>query len=121
VEPNDCPDCGHAWNLHPGAPVTLSVCGECVYEEDDGLREYADMCVLETPADLLVPAGVSFTARVERNWKRRFRVVVQNGSGFRWLTLVPKEQSAEGAQQLLLEVRDDLSTMPAKSFREKYR
>lgn len=114
-----CPECGHAWDLHPGTSLWLIACGECIYEEDHDLRDEAAMCSRVQPAEEHRPAGQTLVTRYKRRPLRGDRVVVQDRTGSRWL-LRPPGATRESVEGLLAQVREDLAAMPIAQFREKY-
>lgn len=120
VEDVDCPDCGHTWNLHPGASVWVSICAECVYDEDVGERTVEAMCLRVPPDDWLLPAGLTLRARIKQRRWRGARVYVEDAQGFRWAVLRPPLETPEATRRLLDEVNEDLATMPVLPLRAKY-
>lgn len=118
---SECPDCGHTWTLHAGGSAWVSVCAECISEEDHRQRAYEDMCTVETPAHLQMPAGAGLVARhARRRLRRDWRVFVEDRDGFQWAALMPDENTEEAAAALLAEVQEDLATMPVVPLRAKY-
>ena len=116
-----CTDCGHAWKVHPGALVSVTVCAACIHEEDIGTREEADMCSRVPPDMEHVPAGRSPVARHKRRPLRGDRVSVESHTGARWALLRPPVAGRVHVERLTLQVQEDLATMPIAQFRQKYR
>jgi hypothetical protein len=116
-----CPDCEHTWNIHPGASIRVNVCAACIYEEDVGIRDQADMCSRVPPDREHVPAGHSLVARYKRRPLRGDRVCVEVHDGSRWALLRPTIVTRDQVELLLAQVDEDLATMPLVPFREKYR
>ena len=121
VTSGTCPDCGHAWKVHPGAQISATACFECIIEEDHNAREFADMCSRVPPDLEHVPVGDALIARYKRRLLRGDRVLVENRRGGRWALLRPPTSGREQIERLIREVREDLATMPITQFREKYR
>jgi hypothetical protein len=65
-----CPDCGHAWDMHPGAVVSVTHCLDCIIEEDHDAREIAEMCSRVPPYLEHVPVGDALVARYKRRLLR---------------------------------------------------
>ena len=108
--------------MHPGLNLHLSVCGECIYENDHDLRSYEDMCSLDAPgvAEKPVPPG-RLQVQVARSWlRRRYRVDVRGDVGLRWFTVVPPTNSRESAEQTAATVESDVASMPLRALRHKY-
>ena len=100
--------------------VTLAVCAACIYEEDNGVREETDMCSRIPPDMEHVPAGQSLVAHYKHRRLRGDRVSVETHTGD-WRTLLrPPVPGRPQVERFLLEVQDDLATMPITQFREKY-
>ena len=117
-----CPTCDHAWDMHPGMNLSLSVCGACIYEEDYDLRAYEDMCTLEPPgvADVPVRPG-HVQVRVARSLlRRRYRVDIAHELGLRWATVTPPRNTRESAEAIAATVEGDIASMPLRTFRQKY-
>ena len=108
--------------MHPGLNLNLSVCGECIYEEDYDLRAYEDMCTLEPPGvfDTLVRPG-RLRARVVRSLlRRRYRVDIEGDFELRWATVAPPRNARESAEQTAASVEADIASMPLRALRQKY-
>jgi hypothetical protein len=116
-----CPDCGHAWDMHPGAVVSVTHCLDCIIEEDHDAREIAEMCFRVPPYLEHVPVGDALVARYKRRLLRGDSVRVEHRRGGRWASLRPPVAGHGQVERLLLQVRADLATMPITQFREKYR
>lgn len=116
-----CPDCGHAWKVHPGGQISATACLECIIEEDHNAREFADMCSCVPPDLEQVPVGDVLVARHRRRLLRGDRVLVEDYKGGRWALLRPPTSGREQVERLIRQVREDLATMPITQFREKYR
>ncbi|GAB3366235.1 hypothetical protein [Modestobacter lapidis] len=115
-----CTDCGHEWSHHPGA-LLIKACAQCIYEEDTGRRDEADMCSRVTPGTEGLPAGHGLVARHQHRRFRSDRVLVEGRDGSRWATLRPPSQSREDVQRLLDRVQEDLAAMTLDQFDDEYR
>lgn len=122
MDPDTCPKCNHAWHSHPGAILEVSICAECIYEEDLGERRYEDMCADDAPgvSDTPVRPG-RLTVRVERSWvRRRYLVSINNAQGGQWACVSPPGNSAESAEATAASVTGDLAALPLRALRDKY-
>ena len=117
-----CPTCDHCWDMHPGLNLNLSVCGECIYEEDYDLRAYEDMCTLEPPGVFDTPVRPGrLRARVVRSLlRRRYRVDIEGDFGLRWATVAPPRNARESAEKTAASVEADIASMPLRALRQKY-
>ena len=123
VDDRVCLTCDHSWDMHPGLNLDLSVCGECIYEEDYDLRAYADMCTLEPPgaADTHARPGRLRVGVVRSLLRRRYRVDIEGPSGLRWATVTPPWNARESAEETAATVKADIGSMPLRALRQKYR
>jgi len=101
--------------------VWVDACVACIYDEDQGTRDEADMCSRVPPDAQHAPAGRVLVARYERRRLRGDGVSVEDRRGQRWALLRPFEASRQQVERLLTEVQEDLRVMPVIPFREKYR
>lgn len=108
--------------MHPGMNLSLSVCGECIYEEDYDLRAYEDMCTQEAPGVADVPARPGHVqVRVVRSLlRRRYRVDIAHELGLRWATVTPPLNTRESAEATAATVEADIASMSLRTFRHKY-
>ncbi|WP_222265986.1 hypothetical protein [Modestobacter marinus] len=60
---SSCPNCGHVWNLHPGASIWVHACAVCIAEEDEGARDGNDMCFHVPPGPSASRRAVSWSLR----------------------------------------------------------
>ena len=118
---SECPDCGHAWDVHPGAYIWVYACAPCIYEEDQGVRDEADMCSRVSPDAQHMPAERVLVARYKRRPLRGDGVSIEDHRGQRWALLRPVGATRQQVERLLAEVQEDLRVMPVIPFREKYR
>jgi hypothetical protein len=116
-----CPDCGHAWAVHPGALISITNCAECIVEEGHDAREVEDMCSRVPPHLEHVPVGDSLRVRYKRRLLRGDRVLIEDYAGGRWALLRPPVAGRAHVESLVGQVQEDLATMPITGFREKYR
>lgn len=116
-----CPDCGHAWNVHPGALISVTACVECVLEEDHNARELGDMCSRVPPDLERRPVGDALVPCYKRRPLRGDRVLVEDYRGGQWALLRPPAPGRQQVERLIHQVREDLASMPLTQFREKYR